>query len=89
LKGDLQAVAAKLALQSDFVNSTPFTTNLGRPQWRSERPALLISSTSWTEDERMDILLEALDHYEALVKTGGTASKRRLPNLVVAITGPL
>ncbi|XP_036409136.1 chitobiosyldiphosphodolichol beta-mannosyltransferase [Megalops cyprinoides] len=46
------------------------------------RPALLLSSTSWTEDEDFSILLKALEDYERFVEGGAT-----LPSLVCVITG--
>uniref|UniRef100_H0WG01 Chitobiosyldiphosphodolichol beta-mannosyltransferase n=1 Tax=Otolemur garnettii TaxID=30611 RepID=H0WG01_OTOGA len=46
------------------------------------RPALLVSSTSWTEDEDFSILLEALERYEQLILDGDN-----LPSLVCVITG--
>ncbi|KAB1263083.1 Chitobiosyldiphosphodolichol beta-mannosyltransferase [Camelus dromedarius] len=46
------------------------------------RPALLVSSTSWTEDEDFSILLEALEKFEQLIVDGES-----LPSLVCAITG--
>ncbi|KAM5227908.1 chitobiosyldiphosphodolichol beta-mannosyltransferase [Ctenodactylus gundi] len=46
------------------------------------RPALLVSSTSWTEDEDFSILLEALEKYEQQVSDGDS-----LPALVCVITG--
>ncbi|XP_041634486.1 chitobiosyldiphosphodolichol beta-mannosyltransferase [Cheilinus undulatus] len=49
---------------------------------RAERPALLISSTSWTEDEDFSILLKALEEYESFIKGGAS-----LPSLVCVITG--
>uniref|UniRef100_A0A4W6E1D2 Chitobiosyldiphosphodolichol beta-mannosyltransferase n=1 Tax=Lates calcarifer TaxID=8187 RepID=A0A4W6E1D2_LATCA len=49
---------------------------------RAERPALLLSSTSWTEDEDFSILLKALQEYEGFIKGGAS-----LPSLVCAITG--
>ncbi|XP_008292712.1 chitobiosyldiphosphodolichol beta-mannosyltransferase [Stegastes partitus] len=49
---------------------------------RTNRPALLISSTSWTEDEDFSILLKALQDYEGFVKGGAS-----LPSLVCVITG--
>ncbi|AWP19471.1 putative chitobiosyldiphosphodolichol beta-mannosyltransferase [Scophthalmus maximus] len=49
---------------------------------RSERPALLISSTSWTEDEDFSVLLEALEEYEGFIRDGAS-----LPRLVCVITG--
>ncbi|XP_025272367.3 chitobiosyldiphosphodolichol beta-mannosyltransferase isoform X4 [Canis lupus dingo] len=46
------------------------------------RPALLISSTSWTEDEDFSILLAALEKFEQLILDGES-----LPSLVCVITG--
>ncbi|XP_062309603.1 chitobiosyldiphosphodolichol beta-mannosyltransferase isoform X1 [Osmerus eperlanus] len=46
------------------------------------RPVLLLSSTSWTEDEDFSILLKALEEYEGFIKRGES-----LPTLVCVITG--
>lgn len=46
------------------------------------RPALLVSSTSWTEDEDFSILLRALEKFEQQALTGDS-----LPSLVCVITG--
>ncbi|XP_019515883.1 PREDICTED: chitobiosyldiphosphodolichol beta-mannosyltransferase [Hipposideros armiger] len=46
------------------------------------RPALLVSSTSWTEDEDFSLLLAALEKFEQLILDG-----ERLPSLVCVITG--
>ncbi|XP_058705860.1 chitobiosyldiphosphodolichol beta-mannosyltransferase [Poecile atricapillus] len=46
------------------------------------RPALLISSTSWTEDEDFSVLLRALEDYERFIEEGA-----KLPALVCVITG--
>ncbi|XP_034567294.1 chitobiosyldiphosphodolichol beta-mannosyltransferase [Notolabrus celidotus] len=48
----------------------------------AERPALLLSSTSWTEDEDFSVLLKALEQYEGFIKGGAS-----LPPLVCVITG--
>jgi beta-1,4-mannosyltransferase len=52
------------------------------PELREDRPALLLSSTSWTADEDFTLLLTALDEYQQGIKSG-----RKLPKLLVVITG--
>ncbi|GAA5863733.1 hypothetical protein JCM3774_001235 [Rhodotorula dairenensis] len=47
------------------------------------RPALLVSSTSWTADEDFSILLRALSAYERAAR----APEARLPKVVVLVTG--
>ncbi|KAM3826903.1 chitobiosyldiphosphodolichol beta-mannosyltransferase isoform 1-T1 [Vipera latastei] len=61
---------------------TQFDAISGSATHRPGRPALLISSTSWTEDEDFSILLEALKEYEHCVSNGA-----KLPSLVCVITG--
>ncbi|XP_020902415.2 chitobiosyldiphosphodolichol beta-mannosyltransferase [Exaiptasia diaphana] len=64
---------------------TAFTVrnSLGKVIERDDRPALLVSSTSWTEDEDFSVLLDALEDYEK----HATDSNSNLPRLVCAITG--
>lgn len=50
---------------------------------RADRPGLLVSSTSWTEDEDFAVLLRALAAYEAARE----ASPGDFPPLVCVITG--
>ncbi|XP_048350877.1 chitobiosyldiphosphodolichol beta-mannosyltransferase [Sphaerodactylus townsendi] len=54
----------------------------GQVTHQKDRPALLVSSTSWTEDEDFSILLKALEEYEHYINDG-----MRLPPLVCVITG--
>lgn len=64
---------------------TAFTernTQTGAVTRSAGRPALLISSTSWTEDEDFSILLQALEEYDKFVEAG-----HKLPSLVCVITG--
>ncbi|XP_078273872.1 chitobiosyldiphosphodolichol beta-mannosyltransferase [Rhinoraja longicauda] len=61
---------------------TELNVNTGDVSYVQGRPALLMSSTSWTEDEDFSILLKALDEYEGLIMGG-----MKLPSLVCAITG--
>lgn len=50
---------------------------------RRDRPAVVVSSTSWTPDEDFGILLEAAKLYDAAVKDG----RARLPFVLFIITG--
>eukprot|EP00123_Amoebidium_parasiticum_P015342 comp22915_c0_seq1/m.36260 comp22915_c0_seq1/g.36260 ORF comp22915_c0_seq1/g.36260 comp22915_c0_seq1/m.36260 type:complete len:451 (-) comp22915_c0_seq1:491-1843(-) len=54
----------------------------GTPKERADRPALVVSSTSWTDDEDFGVLLAALEGYEERKKAGAT-----LPDIVCVITG--
>jgi beta-1,4-mannosyltransferase len=48
--------------------------------WRQDRPRVIVSSTSWTEDEDFSILIKAVELYEA-------AAKPSDPRLLFVITG--
>ncbi|KAG2345363.1 beta-1,4-mannosyltransferase [Suillus weaverae] len=76
--------------------SLPYTTQLteihglppdsaspASPSLRKDRPALLVSSTSWTPDEDFGILLEALELYESRARE----EARVLPRIWMVITG--
>ncbi|KAM9393760.1 chitobiosyldiphosphodolichol beta-mannosyltransferase-like [Pholidichthys leucotaenia] len=62
--------------------SSRYVTPLMAPALRTERPGLLISSTSWTEDEDFSILLKSLEEYEGFIRAGAS-----LPSLICVITG--
>lgn len=64
----------------EYVIFTTLSSN--GPIFRDDRPALVVSSTSWTADEDFSILLTALDAYQAAKSRG-----RALPRLLVLITG--
>jgi len=57
-------------------------------EFKEKRPALIISSTSWTPDEDFSILLESLKHYnERLSQSPEFIKENSLPDLYVVITG--
>ncbi|KAK9762138.1 mannosyltransferase [Basidiobolus ranarum] len=67
-------------------NSTLLTTKAKRDsqaRYISDRPALVISSTSWTEDEDFSVLLEAAKEYNQSASQPNSG----LPKLIFIITG--
>lgn len=60
------------------------------PIQRPDRPALLVSSTSWTPDEDFGILLDALELYEAKARQRHNekiVGKGTLPKVMMIVTG--
>jgi beta-1,4-mannosyltransferase len=56
----------------------------GTLRYREDRVQLIVSSTSWTEDEDFQILLDAILQYEANARDQPTS---RYPRLLFVITG--
>ena len=70
--------------QIDASSITESDSETGVVRLRPERPAILVSSTSWTKDEDFSILFEALDMYESRC---GRQEGSTLPDLICVITG--
>ncbi|TFK76660.1 mannosyltransferase [Pluteus cervinus] len=63
-------------------------TEVQLPTVRPDRPALVVSSTSWTPDEEFGILLEALTLYEVHAQNAAKQStKSKLPKVLMVVTG--
>ncbi|XP_058130681.1 chitobiosyldiphosphodolichol beta-mannosyltransferase isoform X1 [Anopheles ziemanni] len=77
--------SASQAVAEEIIESTAFTVKdrNGNVKLLDSRPAVLISSTSWTPDEDFSLLISALDHYERVA----TEQPLHYPRLVCIITG--
>ncbi|OWZ63104.1 hypothetical protein AYX15_04865 [Cryptococcus neoformans] len=71
-------------LDTNDATHTAFTeiSSDGLTVLKHDRPALIISSTSWTADEDFSLLITALDMYQSAMDSGSP-----LPKLVILITG--
>ncbi|KAF9056405.1 beta-1,4-mannosyltransferase [Panaeolus papilionaceus] len=87
----LAAHRAKIASRvgTPISESIPSYSEIRLPVLRPDRPALLVSSTSWTPDEDFSILLAALELYEARAEELSTKSidHQTLPKVLVIVTG--
>ncbi|KAI0369957.1 mannosyltransferase [Pilatotrama ljubarskyi] len=72
----------------DLNDLSPFTEYVAMPELRPDRPALLVTSTSWTPDEDFSLLLEALKQYERRAREcGGEDAGQKLPKVLMVVTG--
>ncbi|KAI0638810.1 mannosyltransferase [Trametes polyzona] len=72
----------------DLSDLSPFAENVAMPELRPDRPALLVTSTSWTPDEDFDLLLDALCRYEQRARESESEDAgERLPKVLMAVTG--
>lgn len=85
LANDYPQFQSKDSSQSDVVEATAITQKLtnGSVQYKPQRQAILVSSTSWTPDEDFGILLKALQAYEETA----LAEPLVYPQLLCIITG--
>mmetsp|Transcript_26879 Transcript_26879/g.58660 ORF Transcript_26879/g.58660 Transcript_26879/m.58660 type:complete len:465 (+) Transcript_26879:175-1569(+) len=85
-----QWTTARTALTSSLQAAAGSTSSYDAVH-RPDRPAIVVSSTSWTPDEDFGILLEAALRYEEAVEAeqrqGTPAGIGRLPRLLLLITG--
>jgi beta-1,4-mannosyltransferase len=96
IHSDAKSFNSNLELENQELNETLFTTKFNADiSLKQNRPALVVSSTSWTPDENFGILLEAAVMYDRRVAARSKGSEtaeiseeqHHYPNLLFIITG--
>lgn len=65
------------------LSDVAFLSSRETPSFRRDRPAIVITSTSWTPDEDFDMLIKALRLYERKAKLPDS----KLPKILMIVTG--
>lgn len=85
---NLQDPRAVIAHSAPNPTALPNYSEIRSPTHRPDRPAILVSSTSWTPDEDFSILLQALAIYELRAQElSRPGSEGTLPKLLAIVTG--
>ena len=90
LTSSMPASQESLVAAAQAMDSMYTLSGEEHPVFRADRPALLVSSTSWTPDEDFNLLLGAMELYEErarLVNEGGVSGRPRLPKVLLLVTG--
>ncbi|RUO97061.1 glycosyl transferases group 1-domain-containing protein [Jimgerdemannia flammicorona] len=96
----LKRIEFSKAIESQILNARDFLGDISQPEttlltikhtsttdaeYRTDRPQLIVSSTSWTEDEDFTILLDAMQKYETVA--AASVDPATYPKLLFVITG--